>query len=103
MDCPTCGRRLTAPKTTVNKKLTQDLARAEKAIHILRTYSHVSASQAEANDLERQRMERALVDHKLLWSIYRRADKASGYKGVVDAPTPETFDVDVPALAEVSA
>jgi len=76
--CPTCHRKFTAPRT-VDKKLAQDMARAEQAIFILETYHADSPAMHEACELEAQRMRRALTDHKLLWSIYRRSDKASGY------------------------
>jgi hypothetical protein len=76
--CPTCKRKFSA-RTGTDKKLAQDLARAESSLLTLRTYSADNEALREAIDLERQRLERALIDHSLLWSIYRRADKATGY------------------------
>ena len=77
--CPTCNRRLAAPKLA-DKKLTQDLALAERSIAILNDYATTNRyGLGEASALEAQRLHRALADHKLLWSIYRRRDKASGY------------------------
>jgi hypothetical protein len=77
--CPTCNRRLAAPKLA-DKKLTQDLARAERSIAILNDYVKTNRyNLGAACALEAQRLYRALADHKLLWSIYRRRDKASGY------------------------
>ena len=76
--CPTCHRRFTTTPPR-DRKLAQDLARAQRAITILDTYSTTNASLREACEMEAVRMRRALHDHALLWSIYRRADRATGY------------------------
>jgi hypothetical protein len=76
--CPTCGRKFTTPKGS-DKKLAQDLEKAWAAIAVLESFPADSPAMAEAIALEMVRMRRALVDHSLLWRIYRRADKATGY------------------------
>lgn len=77
--CPACNRRFPSPKVQ-DKKLTEDLARAQRAINILDDYAtHNRYGLGEACQLEAFRLLRAMSDHKLLWSIYRRKDKATGY------------------------
>lgn len=76
--CPTCKRKFATPRGT-DKKLAQDLARAENALYVLETYQPDSPAMREAIELEAVRMRRALIDHSLLWNIYRRSDKATGY------------------------
>jgi hypothetical protein len=81
-----------APK--VDKRLEQDIARAQSAIAALNTAENrilfrsfnepapspeALASFRQAVGSESRRMQRALTDHRLLWSIYRRADKSAPY------------------------
>ena len=78
-----------APK--INKKLTEDIARAEASIAALATAEsrywfrgetpspEGIASLRQAIESETKRLRRALVDHLLLWAIYRRADKTAPY------------------------
>jgi hypothetical protein len=80
-----------APK---DKRLEQDIARAQSAIAALNTAENrilfrsfnepapspeALASFRQAVESESGRMQRALTDHRLLWSIYRRTDKTAPY------------------------
>lgn len=76
--CPACNRRFSTTQPH-DKKLAQDIARANAAITILDTYSTTNVSLREACEMEAVRMRRALTDHRLLWTIYRRSDRATGY------------------------
>jgi hypothetical protein len=76
--CPTCNRKFPTPKVA-DKKLAQDIARAQAAILVLHSFPADSEHLREACQLEAIRLEQAVLDHGLLWSIYRRSDKASGY------------------------
>lgn len=84
--CPCCKRRIPQSKSAVStkadRKLKQDIERADFAIGVL--------IRAQSNPLypytlqqacvdEQLRMERAKTDRKLLWSIYRRRDKGESY------------------------
>jgi hypothetical protein len=96
--CPCCHRRIpapprksaSAPKT--DKRLEQDIERAQAAISALATAEsrwrmrdeptpspEAIASLRQAIESESRRMTRALTDHRLLWSIYRRTDKTTPY------------------------
>ena len=78
--CPTCNRKFAVVKQTVDKKMVQDMAKAQAAIAVLqRQYDQVSPSLRVACQMEAERLMRALSTPKLLWSIYRRRDKAAGY------------------------
>lgn len=93
--CPCCGRKIIAEKSSapkIDKRLSQDLARATDAIAALATAEsrwrlrdeptpspEAIASLRSAIDSESRRMTRALTDHRLLWSVYRRADKTTPY------------------------
>lgn len=93
--CPCCGRKIIAKKSSapkIDKRLSQDLARATDAIAALATAEsrwrlrdeptpspEALASLRQAIESESHRMTRALSDHRLLWSIYRRADKSVPY------------------------
>lgn len=77
--CPACHRKLPAAKVA-DKKLAEDLAKANSSIAILDDYKRTNRyGLGEAAGLEAKRLRRALNDHSLLWSIYRRRDKATGY------------------------
>lgn len=87
--------RLRRKPSTVkaDKRLEQDLARAQAAIAALATaesrYTLRSVCETPSPEYlstlrdviesESRRMTRALTDHRLLWSIYRRADKSAPY------------------------
>jgi len=87
--------RLRRKPSTVkaDKRLEQDLARAQAAIaalataesrHALRSVCETPSPEAiaslrQAIESESRRMSRALSDHRLLWSIYRRTDKSKPY------------------------
>lgn len=80
--CPTCGRKFVAARAGQDKKLSQDIARAESAIRACMRflgYHAESESLRSACASEIVRLRRALLDHSLLWAIYRRSDKAAGY------------------------
>jgi hypothetical protein len=94
--CPCCHRRMPAPRKTAktDKRLEQDLARANSAIAALATAGsrqtmrvcaeptpspESAAALRAAIESETRRMQRALTDHRLLWSIYRRTDKSAPY------------------------
>ena len=75
-----------------DKRLEQDIARANAAITALATAEsrwrlrdeptpspEALASFRQAVESESRRMTRALADHRLLWSIYRRTDKTAPY------------------------
>jgi hypothetical protein len=105
--CPCCKRRVPAPRksATTDKRLEQDIARANAAIAALataegrtrlRVYNEPApspeaiASLRQAIESESKRMTRALTDHRLLWSIYRRTDKTAPYYSVVQPqPVPQ--------------
>lgn len=77
--CPACIRKLPVAKVA-DKKLAQDIARATASIAILDDVMRTNRyGLGEAAHLEAKRLRRALADHRLLWSIYRRRDKATGY------------------------
>lgn len=77
--CPGCNRRLPIPKQT-DKKLSEDIRRCESAIAILDDFIRTNRyGLGEACQMEAQRLQRALTDHGLLWSIYRRHEKTTGY------------------------
>ena len=77
--CPCCKRKMPAPRAVAgqDKRLAQDLGKARAAIE--------ACARAEGNPFfanvivaiadERARLTRALADLRLLWSIYRRAEK----------------------------
>lgn len=116
--CPCCKRAMPRTKATkLDKRLSEDIAKAEHAIanlefnaanspidlssdvlapHILLprivdrkqmrigTYIEQDIASPRNNFLaaiesELTRMRSALTDHRLLWSIYRRADKKAPY------------------------
>jgi hypothetical protein len=93
--CPCCGRKIIAKKSSapkIDKRLEQDIARANAALAALATAEsrwrlrdeptpspEAIASLRHAIESESKRMTRALTDHRLLWSIYRRADKSAPY------------------------
>jgi hypothetical protein len=84
--CPCCGRKIIAKKSSapkIDRRLAQDLERANAAIAALATCEQrLGLSGPEwrfAIESETRRMQRALTDHRLLWSIYRRTDKTAPY------------------------
>lgn len=102
--CPCCKRAMPRTKTTkLDKRLSEDIAKAERAIanlefnaanppidlateygpmpRFLNTVSPQGSFLA-AIALELTRMRLALTDHRLLWSIYRRAEKKAPYYAV---------------------
>lgn len=85
------ARKANATPAVVNKKLAEDLAACERAIAALSTCEHrlglTGSEWREAIDTATKRYTRALTDHRLLWSMYRRADKSAPYFDV-NAVTP---------------
>jgi hypothetical protein len=85
--CSECGRKFTNRSSkAVDKKFSEDVAKAQRAIEICLAWQgdkydspETVAAVSEANQSEAERLTEALSDPKLLWSIYRRRDKASGY------------------------
>jgi hypothetical protein len=85
--CPCCHRRISAPRKSagsqIDKRLEQDIARANAAISALATAEQrlglTGPEWRAAIESESQRMQRAIADHRLLWSIYRRTDKTTPY------------------------
>jgi hypothetical protein len=95
--CPCCHRRIPAPRKSasapkIDKRLEQDLARANAALAALATAEgrvrlrdeptpspEAIASLRSAIQSEALRLTRALSDHRLLWAIYRRFDKSAPY------------------------
>lgn len=95
--CPCCHRRIPAPRKSasapkIDKRLEQDIGRANAAIAALATADsrwrlrdqptpspEAMAALRQAIESESRRMTRALTDHRLLWSIYRRTDKTTPY------------------------
>ncbi len=91
-----------AAPNKVNKKLTDDLTACERAIAALASVAdelslgrtpkqligepapspETLASWRETIDTATKRYTRALTDHRLLWSMYRRADKSAPYYDV---------------------
>jgi hypothetical protein len=101
-----------APKT--DKRLEQDIARANAAISALATAEsrwrlrdeptpspEALASWRDAISSESRRMQRALTDHRLLWSIYRRTDKTTPY--YESQPVAEPVSVSTPQPELVAA
>ena len=96
--CPCCKRPFKAVSSAAGpeKKFRQDVARAEEAIAMLRSFVHVggfagdtaksNALRVEAAEVEINRLENAIRFPAILWRIYRRADKGASY---VTAPTVE--------------
>jgi hypothetical protein len=85
--CPCCKRRIPTPRKAaqqkIDKRLEQDIARANAALAALATCEArlglTGPEWRQAIESESQRMQRALTDHRLLWSIYRRTDKTAPY------------------------
>lgn len=87
--CPCCKRKMPSvkAKSPADKKLAQDIARAEAAIAALSRYTEpssrlwwdVSPQLVAACRDEALRMARAIADPRLLWSIYRRKDSGPSY------------------------
>lgn len=97
------GAAMTAPKAArttsgkldrnasgkLDRKLTQDRARCAAAIGILERFlanPREPKYSREADQLEIERLQHALDNPALLWSIYRRADKGTAY--TLPAPAP---------------
>lgn len=77
--CPACHRKFPVTKV-VDKKLAEDQAKARASIVILKDFISTNRyGLGEACRQEQVRLESALTNHKLLWAIYRRRDKATGY------------------------
>jgi len=64
-----------------DKRLTQDLERVALAISVCEDAlsNPFFANIAEAVRQERMRLNLALTDHRLLWTLYRRTDKKAPY------------------------
>jgi hypothetical protein len=93
--CPCCGRKIIAKKSSapkIDRRIEQDIAKANSAIAALATAEfrytlrdeptpspEAIASLRQAIRSEEKRLRRAIVDHRLLWSIYRRTDKTTPY------------------------
>jgi hypothetical protein len=80
--CPCCHRKMPTPRAVSDKRLAQDIERAQSAIDILsRAWSNLEYSPALRSAIhdEQVRLETAKFDHALLWRIYRRRDKGLPY------------------------
>lgn len=94
--CPCCGRKYQVARQSSDKKLAEDRARAQAAINALERFNPaipawaiqpqsrrdsllVNPSVQASIEAELTRMREALNNPALLWSIYRRRDKAAGY------------------------
>jgi hypothetical protein len=101
--CPCCGRKIIAKKSSapkIDKRLEQDIARANAAISALATCEQrlglTGLEWRQAIESETQRMQRALTDHRLLWSIYRRTDKTAPYyssEPIIEPITAEPIEI----------
>jgi hypothetical protein len=92
--CPCCKRKIPATRTKMDKRIVQDVEKAQAAIAMLRltvdnprhtqmygeivTLDGDNALRQAASD-EIARLNRAIVDHRLLWTIYRRKDNKPPY------------------------
>jgi hypothetical protein len=98
-----------------DKRLDQDIARANAALAALATAEgrvclrdeptpspEAVASLRSAIQSEEKRLRRAVVDHRLLWSIYRRTDKTTPYYEVAQ-PVAEPVSVSTPEPELVAA
>lgn len=90
--CPTCKRKMPVPKDNRRNKLIADQERAQAAITQLEialefpeTWRFTTADHAvnpsfnEALQLEIDRLRLAVTKPRMLWNIYRRADKGPAY------------------------
>lgn len=79
--CPCCKRAVPVAKTMQDKRLTQDLERVAFAISVCEDAltNPFFANITEAVRQERTRLNLALTDHRLLWTLYRRSDKKEPY------------------------
>lgn len=80
--CPTCKRRMPVAKVTIDKRLRDDIVKAQFALDVcVRSTSRsdfphgLQVACAE----EAVRMQTAIETPALLWSIYRRRDKGTPY------------------------
>jgi hypothetical protein len=75
--CPTCKRKMPSPKLTEDKRLVEDRLKAKRSLAVLESCLGDAwyFDLADAIRDEQERLIRALSDSRLLWSIYRRADK----------------------------
>jgi hypothetical protein len=97
--CPCCKRRIPAPRKTAqsktDKRLEQDIARANAALAALATCEQrlglTGPEWRQAIESESRRLTRALTDHRILWAIYRRADKSAPYYS--ESPVAQTQPV----------
>jgi hypothetical protein len=106
--CPCCKRRMPAPRkaaTKIDKRLEQDIARANIAVAALATcelrLGLTGPEWRAAIESESQRMQRAITDHRLLWSIYRRTDKTTPY--YESQPVAEPVSIATPERELVAA
>lgn len=79
--CPCCKHTWSEPKKVkMDARLKKDLARANYSLQCLAAALHWPAEHesfyAAVRD-EQVRMQRALLDHALLWRIYRRNEKGA--------------------------
>lgn len=82
--CPCCKRKVPVVKASgpADKKLKEDIARAEFAIGVcVRGGANLDYSPELRGAIrdEAERLQRAIVTPKLLWSIYRRKDSGPSY------------------------
>lgn len=101
MICPHCHLPIpsavkSSTKPTVNKKLAQDIKRAEAAIYVLDAAMHnpFFANIQPAIQSERDRLLRAMDAPRVLWAIYRRRDKGPLYYGLTDPIMSELNDME---------
>lgn len=76
--CPTCKRRMPTPRTSSDKRLTEDIGKARYSLAVLESVlsNPYYFDIAQAIRDEQSRLVAALSDHRLLWTIYRRNDKS---------------------------
>ena len=73
MNCPYCGKDIPTKARGIESKYREDVRRAEQAIGVLDRVPYPELY--EACRLEKIRLQRAISNPALLYSIYRRADK----------------------------
>jgi hypothetical protein len=104
-------RKANACEPKTDKRLEMDIARAQAAITALANADtklrlrgeptpspEAITSWRKAIESETQRVRRAIVDHRLLWSIYRRTDKTAPYYQAEPQPVAEPRSVTVADL-----
>jgi hypothetical protein len=108
--CPTCKRRMPKAKAPAeDKRLAQDIAKATNAIETMeRLFTNRNdfadltleglAIMHDAMRVEQARLRSAIENPRLLWGIYRRADKSAPYYS--ESPVVEPQSVPQAVAAE---